>query len=263
MAGRLLAALLVSLASTLGGCERAVTSVGAWEPLSPSPTAGQSGAGGGGGEPGLGGAASGFYLEAEDGELSGGFTIESDVAASNGHYLAAPAVAAPDDGEGAAQARYTFTLAEDGDYLIWGRIYSPDIDSNRFHVRLDGGVRYLWRITVGTIWYWDDLHDDQNYNEPLRFQLSAGSHELVISNVAANARLDRLYVTSNGDQPPGNNTKCRPPHTIDLDGVCSPSCGAQATPDRATTCSCTGRPSGDLFAAYDCASGNCCFRLGP
>ncbi len=273
-----LGALFVTLAGVLGGCERAVVSVGAWEPLS-QPTSGQGGASalagssgagglpgggaGGGVEAGAGGEpalpSSGFYLEAESGELSGGFTIGTDAAASAGQFLQAPDEAVPDDADSTATARYTFTLAEAGDYLIWGRIYSPDIYTNRFHVQVDGGARYLWRISVGNIWYWDDFHDNLQYNEPLRFQLTAGTHELVLGNVAAGARLDRLYITASGDTPPGNNTKCRPPHSIDLDGVCHDSCGARATAEQGTTCVCASRPEAERFEAYDCGGGSCCF----
>ncbi|RYZ07278.1 MAG: hypothetical protein EOO73_13015 [Myxococcales bacterium] len=248
--------LLLTLGGVpLGGCDRTVTSVGAWSPaLQPEP--GAAGAANGG----AGGAASGgLYLEAESGELSGDFSVGSDAAASNGQYLLAPDVATAEDQESPAQARYAFSVPVDGDYLIWGRIYSPDISSNRFHVQVDGGVRYLWRITVGDLWYWDDIHDDLKYNEPLHFQLAAGAHELVIGNVAAGARLDRLYITATGDEPPGNDTKCRPPHSIDLGGVCHESCGAQATPERGTTCSCAAAPESERFEAYDCGGGSCCF----
>lgn len=273
---RRLAALFITLLGVVTACDRTVTSVGALE-LS-TPGAGQSGAGGGpsglggtggttpveagAGNAGESGAApqDGLYLEAEAGELSGGFTVETDAAASGGQYLQAPlGVTVRDDVEGAAHARYTFSVPQDGDYLIWGRIYSPDIYTNRFHFQVDGGALYLWRITVGDIWFWDDFHDNANYNEPLHFQLSAGTHELVVSNVAGGARLDRLYITANGDEPPGNNTKCRPPHSIELMGVCHDSCGAQAMPDRGTSCSCGDVPEAERFEAYDCGSGKCCF----
>lgn len=260
MSRRWLGALLLTFAASGSGCERAVTSVGAWEPVQQPSVAGQSGAAG---APEALDVPSGQYLEAELGELAGGFTVGVDPAASNGRYLLAPDTAAPEGEESPATARYTFTVEEDGDYLIWGRIFSPDISSNRFHVQVDGGTRYLWRITVGSIWYWDDVHDNLQYNQPLRFQLTAGTHELVIGNVAAGARLDRLYITANGDEPPGNNTKCRPPHSIDLDGVCHESCGAQATPERGTTCICAAVPESERFDAYDCGGGSCCFAPMP
>lgn len=253
--------------------------MGSWEPIvQQPPTAGQAGTaaaagvggvagtgaaagvGGTGGTASLGGAggepdAPGLYLEAEQGELSGGFSIVNDVAASNGQYIQPPTGPALEQTPVAdsPRARYTFDLATAGDYVIWGRIYSPDVSSNRFWFQVDGGTWYVWRITVGEIWFWDDFHDNLRYNDAMHFQLAAGSHELVIAKDASTARLDRLYITSEGDEPPGNDTPCRPPHSIDLGGGnCYESCGAQAPAGMHTSCladMCAGKP---LLDAYDC-----------
>lgn len=269
-----------------GACDATVTSVGAWQPIVVQPSAGQSGAGGvsgtgaggsvsagAGGAGGMpaGGAAAGdggeagqpdqvapgLYLEAESGELSGGFTIGTDSAASNGAYIQGPpGVTTADTMPGAARARYTFDLPKDGTYVIWGRIYSPDTSSNRFFFQLDGGPQwYLWRITVGTIWFWNYFHDNVQYNDPLHFPLTAGTHTLLIANSVPDARLDRLYITANNDMPPGNTTHCVPPNSIDLAGVCKPSCGAQAPPGMHASCACAGMST---FYAYDCAGFSCC-----
>jgi hypothetical protein len=272
----------------LVACEPTVTSVGAWEPLvvqggggsagsagsagdggvsgsgaasGSSGSAGAGGAGGAGAEAGssAGGAPDsllGQYFEAEAGDLTG-FLIASDDAASGRQYIAAPPDIVADEMPGAALATYHFDVDEDAEYIIWGRIYSPDIYSNRFWIQVDGGTWYRWRITVGKIWYWDDFHDDLSYNEPLLFQLTAGSHTLHIANEAPDTRLDRLYITANGDEPPGNMTKCRPPHSIDLGNpTCDFSCGAQAPAGMHTTCECGDRT--DKFPAYDCGGGYCC-----
>jgi hypothetical protein len=208
----------------------------------------------------------GLYIEAENAEFSsdpaipdGGFAVIDDASASNGQYILPPAsLVSGDMMHGSALARYAFTLDHEGDYLIWGRIYTPDISSNRFWFQVDGGSWTLWRITVGSIWYWHAFHDNLMYDSPLRFHLSAGVHELVIANNAPNARLDRLYITSFGDVPPGNTTPCRPPHTIDSgEGTCQPSCGSQAKPNMPTTCACGTRA--DYFDAYDCTGRKCCF----
>lgn len=266
---------LLALACTSSGCDSTVTSVGAWQPVVQQPAGGQAGSagsvglagsgavagaggsagtaeqGGAGGEPD----APGLYLEAEDGELSGGFSIVADVAASNGQYIQPPTGPASDEQPVAEtpRSRYTFELANAGDYVIWGRIYSPDVSSNRFWFQVDGGPWTRWRITVGEIWFWDDFHPDTNYNDTLHFALAAGSHELVIAKAASTARLDRLYITSEGDEPPGNDTPCRPPHTIDRGGGdCFPSCGSQAPLGMHTSClasMCAGKPS---LESYDC-----------
>jgi hypothetical protein len=269
--------LLCGVVSAIGACDSTVTSVGAWEPVVLQPSAGQSGSGGMSGNAGSGaagptgaaGAASGeggeagqaelapggVYLEAESGELSGGFTIGADGTASNGACIQGPPGVTSDTVQGAALARYTFDLSKDGTYVIWGRIYSPDTSSNRFWFQLDGGKWYLWRITVGTIWYWNYFHDGTLYNDILHFPLTAGSHTLLISNSVPDARLDKLYITADGDVPPGNTTHCFPPHNIDLGGTCKPSCGAQAPAGMHTSCACSGLTT---FYAYDCSSFACC-----
>lgn len=268
-------AALALLVAGLLACEPTVTSVGAWETLVTQPQGGSAGAGvagaggavAGGGAGGMGATSgsdaggapepTGFYVEAESGELSGDFVIGSDATASNGAYLQAPPMVVADEAPGGSIARYQLEIAKDGEYIIWGRIYSPDIYSNRFWIQVDGGTWYRWRITVGTIWYWDDLHDDLSYNQPLLFQWSAGSHTLLIANEAPDTRLDRLYITADGDEPPGNMTKCRPPHSIDSGGAeCELSCGAQAPAGMHTSCECGDRL--DVFDAYDCGSGTCC-----
>lgn len=260
---------LLAAACTIAGCDATVTSVGDWEPIVQTPAMGGAevggaaavaGSGGTAGSLGVGGAggeldAPGLYMEAEDGELTGGFSIVVDVAASNGQYIqppTGPAIEQPPV-DTTPRARYRFDLANAGDYVIWGRIYSPDVSSNRFWFQVDGGAWTVWRITVGEIWFWDDFHSDTNYNDTLHFQLAAGPHELLIAKDASTARLDRLYITTEGDEPPGNDTPCNPPHSIDRGGGdCFQSCGSQAPAGMHTSClasMCAGR---ELTDAYDC-----------
>lgn len=273
-------ALTCGAVQSLAGCDSTITSVGAWEPLA-LPSAGQGGQGGdatgesggagagaggaGAGGAGAGGAgaagASGLYIEAESGVLSGGFLIGADVAASGDQYLLAPVEPSTGDVPGPAQARYVFEVPEAGSYKIWGRIYSPDIASNRFFFQVDGSIPAapaIWRITVGKIWYWDDFHIDIDYNTAQLFELTAGTHELVLYNAAASVRLDRLYITAAGDEPPGNDTRCNPPHSIDLLGpTCALSCGSQAPAGMGSTCDCGDRT--DTSDAYDCGGTfKCC-----
>lgn len=201
-------------------------------------------------------ASSGVYFEAEAGELTGGFTVVGDAEASAARYLVPPAEAGSDTEPGVARARYAFSLREDGDYKLWGRIRSPDAIHNRFWFQLDGGDWVLWRISVGDRWYWDDAHVNADYGLPLQFPLAAGTHEFVIANAATEVGLDRWYISAEGDEPAGNATPCDPPHSIEITGECLPSCGGLG----GTACSeqqCAGKP---LLPAYDCAI---CCRVEP
>ncbi|WP_437984194.1 hypothetical protein [Sorangium sp. So ce117] len=230
------AARVVALGCLAGsGCDAEITSVGAWAPV----VSGSS------------------FIEAELGELSDGFTVGEDSRASEGRFIAPPAGVTSDGTPGLARARYRFEAPSGAEYVIWGRIHAPSALNNRFWFQVDGGTWYLWRISVGDIWFWDDLHDNTSYGEPLRFPLSAGAHELVLANAVEGVGLDRLYFTPHGDEPPGNDTPCDPPHSIEIEGECLPSCGAL----KGTACGdvpCAGR---ELLEAYDCAV--CCSIEGP
>ncbi len=207
------------------GCDAGTTSVGAWTPETSTH----------------------LYLEAESGELSGGFTIGSDPMASGGHDIVPPSEAAVDQ-PGSARARYPIAIGTSATYLIWGRIHSPDAVHNRFWIQVDGGTWYVWRISTGDVWHWNPFHDDKNYGTPLTFNLSAGTHELLIANLIDGVQLDRLYVTADGDTPPGDYTVCDPPHSIQLDGGCSLSCGSQGG-NACDLVTCNSLPT---LPAYDC-----------
>lgn len=188
----------------------------------------------------------GPYIEAEDGVISG-FELESRAEASAGRALLAPDVFS-DAMPGEARATYAFQLTEAGEYILWGRVLAPDVDANRFWLKLDDGAWFLWRISTGTIWYWDDVHDDREYGAPLTFTLAAGNHTLALANAGPSARIDRFYITKDGDMPPGNDTACRPPHTIDIGGTCLPSCGLLM----GTACGPVACMDREPLAAYDC-----------
>jgi hypothetical protein len=228
---RLAAAIAAAAACT--ACDAGQTSVGSYTPTTK------------------------LYVEAESAALSGAFSVGRDPSASGGEYIVADAGGPFDTAPGDARARYTLTLDTPGTYVVWGRIQSPSTSTNRFWVQLDGGPWFKWRITVGDIWFWDYFHDDTDYGRRLTFDLTAGSHDLVVANCADGAELDRLYVTNAGDAPPGNTTPCDPPNSIDVDGSCLPSCGSQggnACGDQA----CAGLPT---TMNYDCPV--CCIVPVP
>lgn len=192
------------------------------------------------------------YMEAESGKLSG-FTIEMDPAASGGEYILPPAGSQSLLVPGGASAEYTFALGSSGTYLLWGRIRAPGSENNAFWVTMDDGPSYRWLLSTGVIWFWGPVTSGTDYGNPIQYALGAGSHRLVVRNSVPDVGLDRLYVTVPGDVPPGNDTPCNPPHSIQLaDGGCERSCGSYG---KNTTCGapCTGQPA---LLSYDCAV--CC-----
>jgi hypothetical protein len=201
------------------------------------------------------------YLEAESGRLAGGFTIETDPAASGGKYILPPAGVQSPQSPGNASAEYVFSVQSSRTYLLWGRIRAPTVSSNSFWVSMDDGPSSIWHLSTGVIWFWGTVTSGTDYTQPNQYPLSAGTHRLVFRNAADGVGLDILYVTVPGDMPPGNHTPCQPPNSIELaDGGCEPSCGSHG---RDTTCgqlACAGQPA---LPAYDCFI--CCFAsdAGP
>ncbi|HEX4336606.1 MAG TPA: hypothetical protein VH062_11870 [Polyangiaceae bacterium] len=231
------AVIALGVLAALAGCEPRITTIGAeHDALDATPDAP---------------ATTGRYLEAEEGTLSGGFVVSDDRAASGRLFIHSETGESAEDAPGSARALYDLVATETGMYLVWGRIHAQDISVNRFWVQVDDGTFYKWRITTGDIWYWDAFHDNVDYGVPIVFALSAGTHRLTIANCVDGPGLDRLYYAPDRSQPLGNDTVCDPPHSIDVQGACEPSCGS-----RGGQCggpACTDLPA---FATYDCAA--CC-----
>jgi hypothetical protein len=191
------------------------------------------------------------YIEAESGKLSG-FTIEMDPAASAGEYILPPPGSQSELVPGDATAEYAFELSSPATYLVWGRIHAPGALNNAFWVTVDNGQSYRWQLSTGVVWFWGPVTSGTDYGNPIQYALDAGSHRLVFRNSTPGVGLDRIYVTLPGDVPPGNDTPCSPPNSIQLaDGGCESSCGSHGS----TTCgaACAGQPA---LPSYDCAV--CC-----
>ncbi len=244
----------------LASCDDADTVIGVWAPIDRADAgsvefdAAQPGDADvpDSGPPDASESAAAFYLEAEDGALAGPLQIGSSELASGGEFIVASEAAELAEQPGAARATYDFTLESGAEYVIWGRIHSPSASNNRYWVQVDDGIWSLWRISTGEAWFWDDVHDDANYGRPLVFALDAGQHRLTFANAVTGAELDRLYVTSLADHPPGNTTPCNPPHSIEVGGGCVRSCGSYGN----VSCDPNACADRKVLDVYDCAI--CC-----
>jgi hypothetical protein len=196
--------------------------------------------------------ATSLYIDMASGTLSGGFSIQTDLDA--GEYLSPPAPASTQV-PGDASADFTFPVACGGTYLLWGRIHGPGALNNTFWLSVDGEPLYQWRLSTGVIWYWREVTHDTDYFNPIPYELEAGVHRLTVRNSATDVGLQRFFVAVRGDAPPGNDTPCDPPNSIQLaDGGCEVSCGSHGN----TVCGsvvCAGQPP---LVSYDCAV--CCLQ---
>lgn len=139
-----------------------------------------------------------IWLEAEDGEVEAPLrTTNAPDASGWKHIEAHPKKNSRTSPPDAGHATYTFTAPRDGTYRLWGRVIAKANDSDSFWVRMNDGPWIRWNgIQQGDRWHWDEVHDADRDKEPVRFELSKGTHQLTIAYREPNAKLDRLLLTS-------------------------------------------------------------------
>ncbi len=145
---------------------------------------------------------SAIYIESEEGLLSGnpGFSVGNDSAASGGRYIAPTANNI--DNPGPNRVTFNFSVNA-GAYKVWGRVKAPTPDDDSFWVSMDGGAFVKWNSIsgAGNSWTWDDVHNSDNGNSAMIYNLGEGSHTLEIANREDGVSLDQLYISSLGDDP--------------------------------------------------------------
>ncbi len=147
-------------------------------------------------------ACSALWIQAESGALSGNptFQVLADSAASGtvitptSNDLSSP---------GPNRSSYSFTVSG-GTYVLWGRVRAPSADDDSFWVSMDGGAFVRWNdIAHSTGYLWDPVRNSDAGGGVVSYTLSPGTHTVVIANREDGVRLDKLYLTPNGDTPSG------------------------------------------------------------
>jgi len=152
------------------------------------------------------------WFQAESENITSPLETALDPDASAGTYMWKPSgsgnSATPD---GAAE--YTIDIPTTGDYVIWGRVIAPDGGSDSFFTSIDGGEDLAWDVPIGSVWTWNSVNG--NGQDPLVFNLAAGTHTLKISGSEDGTKLDRLLITNDMDFVPSEeNPDNVPPHAV-------------------------------------------------
>ena len=125
------------------------------------------------------------YFEAEDATEINRMEIEDDPALSGGACIVA------------AGGRITFEIMipEDGDYIIWGRVWAKDGDSDSFFVGVNvDEASDLWDLPEGGTWRW--------HKAPPKFKMSKGKNSLTVKTREVNSKLDRIFLTTSSSAQP-------------------------------------------------------------
>lgn len=136
----------------------------------------------------------GLTFEAEAGALSAPFAV-------TGGYISQPLTT---DVAGGGRAVYSFSVTEEGDYVIQTFVNGPSLTSNSFYLNVDKepvDPAMSWDILPPTVGFEDRLVSwrgsgtpDSNEFVPKSFHLTIGPHQLIIRGREANTQLDRLAI---------------------------------------------------------------------
>jgi len=139
-----------------------------------------------------------LWMEAEAGDIASPMMVHDTEEASGGQFIEVRSgnnntESAPRDG----WVVYEFTVEEAGTYKIWGRVRVDMADEDAFWVKMDEQGWVKWKeIEVGCEWHWDEVHDNQNNNQVVMYDLAAGAHTLVFTYCMDQTRLDKLLITN-------------------------------------------------------------------
>ncbi len=131
-----------------------------------------------------------IIIEAESATLSGNFETLTDSGVSSCSYRRATS-------SSGGTLTFNFNLSVTGNYVVFGRVYGLDGNSDSFYATMDGGTTHLWDIPGS--WSWDQVMDRTNGDQV--FNLSAGAHSLVITPRETGARIDVIEITAQGNSP--------------------------------------------------------------
>lgn len=151
-----------------------------------------------------------FEYEAEAGDIIYPMQVMNDGGASGGKYVEVPQEY-PDDSN--AKVVFTFIVAEEADFIVWGRVQSGDYLHDSFKVIMDEQPEIVWHISGNYSWNWDQVYE-LNGNDPVIFHLTAGIHTLGIKNREWGSKLDKVTITSDLSFNPSSLQKLAQPYYV-------------------------------------------------
>jgi len=139
-----------------------------------------------------------IWMEAESGQIEDPMEVHSKEDASAGQFIEVePGNNSIETAPGDGFITYRFKIRDSGRYKIWGRVIVCMDDEDAFWVKMDEGEWVKWKdIQVGCDWHWDEIHDNDNNNRVMIYDLEKGIHTLKITYGMDQTRLDKIVLTN-------------------------------------------------------------------
>jgi hypothetical protein len=135
-------------------------------------------------------------LEAEAAELIPPMAIEQDGTASGGK-----AISTSEAEKGSA--KFAFTVATSGQFVVWARTLAFNDGANSFYVSMDADPETVYELPVSTTFVYSRVNT-QSVGTPKTFTLSAGPHTLTVRGREVGAILDKIIITADSSFVPAN-----------------------------------------------------------
>ena len=111
------------------------------------------------------------------------------------------------------KATFTVNVTTAGTYVIWGKVLSPNANTDSFYVSVDGGAEDVYDTAEGkwsSQWQWTTVNGRGGTSTPgsipqRQFQLTAGTHTITIRGRDAGTGLSDILITDNLNYVPGQN----------------------------------------------------------
>ena len=148
-----------------------------------------------------------IWLEAESGSVTTPMKIKEDYTASAGYYVVTDTgkntSSAPENG----RTTYNFEITEEGTYKIWARVIAASGDDDSFWIKIDENEWVSWNeIERGEEWIWDEVHDSNNNDTVVSYNLTPGTHTLTVTYREDGTLLDKFLITNDTTFNPNPST---------------------------------------------------------
>jgi hypothetical protein len=149
----------------------------------------------------------GVYWEAESGQVMPPMIVSEDANASGGEYVWMPGESGGRGGSVLGSVTWRLNVPKAGNYYVWGRILAPTPDDDSFFVRAFTGSGEIvslseWHTGTHAQWEWTPMILNRA-EKPTPLALPEGEVKLQLRVREDGTKIDRLFVTPNLDEEPG------------------------------------------------------------
>ena len=147
-----------------------------------------------------------IWLEAECGDIGGAWEVVYNEQTSNKEYILVPnqklVFSSEPNTDPQYIASYTFQADQAGSYKMFFLARGGNLGDDSFWVRMNGGNWVKFNFIKGELGFeWTQVHDTDNNNKLVNFNLVAGNNTLEVALREDGTMLDKVFLTNQNKNP--------------------------------------------------------------